>query len=208
VILETVIVAIAVGGSRFSGYVTSASSALWFDYFLTRPYDQFVISQRGDIETTAALLVVGLLVSEMAARSRHHSRVSNEESTYLAIVRDLSEYAQSAAPSSRVVERASATLIELLDLRACHFDVQPSDPPMAQILPNGDVVHIGLVWPTEEMGIPGPQAEVVTEWRGRVLGRFVLTPTPGLPIARERRVVAALVASVVAASLATDSRVP
>jgi hypothetical protein len=79
---------------------------------------------------------------------------------------------------------------------------------MAQIQGNGDVVHVGMLWPTEELGIPGPEAEIVTEWRGRALGRFVITPTPGQPIALEPRVVAALLASVVAASLASETRVP
>ncbi|MCU1362639.1 MAG: Osmosensitive channel histidine kinaselike protein [Acidimicrobiaceae bacterium] len=206
--LVVVIVAVAVGGNRFSGFLASVSSALWFDFFLTRPYDRFAISQRGNVETAVALLVVGLLVSELAARSRHFSRVSTEETTYVAMVRDLTEYANSAAASSLVIEWAIESLSELLNLRACHFDLHPSDPPMAQIQPDGDVVHVGMLWPTEEMGIPGPEAEIVCEWRGRTLGRFVITPTPGRPIAREPRVVAALLASVVGASLASDSRVP
>jgi K+-sensing histidine kinase KdpD len=207
-VLVVVIVAVATGGNRFTGFLASASSALWFDFFLTRPYDTLEISQRGDIETAVSLLVVGLLVSELAARSRHFSRVSTRESNYVAVVRDVTEYAKSGAPSSLVIESAFDPLREILDLRSCHFDYHPSDPPMAQIQANGDVVHIGMLWPTEELGIPGPEAEIVTAWRGRALGRFVITPAPGQPVAREACVVAALLASVVAASLASDSRVP
>ncbi|MFZ0768848.1 MAG: DUF4118 domain-containing protein [Acidimicrobiales bacterium] len=207
-ILVVVIVAVAVGGNRFTGFLASASSALWFDFFLTKPYERLVISQRPDIETTVSLLVVGLLVSELAARSRHFYRVSSEGSSYVALLRDLTAYAKSGAPSSLVVERAIGPLIEVLDLRACLFDSQPSDPPMARVLDNGDVLHVGMLWPAAELGLPGPQAEIVTEWRGRLLGRFVITPTPGLAISLERRVVAALLASVVAASLASDLRVP
>jgi K+-sensing histidine kinase KdpD len=207
-ILVVVIVAVAVGGNRFSGFLASVSAALWFDFFLTKPYERLVISQRPDIETAVSLLVVGLLVSELAARSRHFSKVSSEESSYVAILRDLTAYAKSGAPSSLVVERAIDPLIEVLDLRACLFDAQPSDPPMARILDNGDVLHVGMLWPAADLGLPGPEAEIVTEWRGRFLGRFVITPTPGLAITLERRVVAALLASVVAASLASDTRVP
>jgi K+-sensing histidine kinase KdpD len=207
-ILVVVIVAVAVGGNRFTGFVASVFAALWFDFFLTKPYDRFVISQRSDIETAVSLLVVGLLVSELAARTRHFSKVSSEESGYVAMVRDLTEFAKSAAPSPLVIERAVDLLKELLDLRKCSFDVQPSDPPMAQIQANGDVIHVDMLWPAEELGIPGPEAEIVSQWRGRVYGRFVITPTPGQPISLERRVVAALLASVVGASLATESRVP
>jgi uncharacterized protein DUF4118 len=203
-----VIVAVAVGGNRFSGFLASVSAALWFDFFLTRPYDTLDISQRSDIETAVSLLAVGLLVSELAARSRHFSRVLTEESSYLAMVREVTERAMSAAPSAWVIESALESLRELLDLRACRFDYHVSDPPLAQIEANGDVVHVGMLWPTEELGIPGPEAEIVAEWRGRALGRFIITPTPGQPIALEPRVVAALLASVVAASLASESRVP
>jgi K+-sensing histidine kinase KdpD len=206
-ILVVVIVAVAVGGTRFSGFVASVSAAVWFDFFLTKPYDRFVISQRADIETTVSLLVVGLLVSELAARSRHFSKVSSEESSYLGMVSDLTEFAKTGAPSALVIERAHDSLVGLLDLRVCRFEFQPSDPPMAQITANGEIVHVGMLWPAEELGIPGPEAEIPSVWHGRFLGCFVITPTPGQPIALERRVVAALLTSVVAASLASETRV-
>ena len=37
--LSSLIVALSVGGTRFVGFVASVFSALWFDFFLTRPYD-------------------------------------------------------------------------------------------------------------------------------------------------------------------------
>jgi Domain of unknown function (DUF4118) len=200
------IVAVSVGGTRVVGFVATVSSALWYDFFLTRPYDSFDINTRPDIETTICLVVVGLLVSELAARSRHFSHVSAQESQYVDMVRDLTEFANRGEPSSAVIQRAVPALVELLDLRECHFDRQPSDPPMARIMPSGEVLHVGLQWPAGEMGIPGPEAEIVAEWRGRALGRYVITPTPGEPISRERRVVAALLASVVGAALANDIR--
>jgi hypothetical protein len=204
-ILVAVIVAVSVGGNRFTGFVGSVFAALWFDYFLTRPYEQLTISHRPDIETTICLLVVGLTVSELAARSRHHLRASSEESRYVAMVRELTDVAQTATGDA-LIARAEPMLIELLRVRDCRFDVRPSDPPLARIVASGDVVHVGLQWPVDEMGIPGPEAEIVTRWRGRTLGRFVVTPTPGEPVAQERRAVAALLATVVAAGLANDKQ--
>jgi hypothetical protein len=207
-VLVAVIAAVAVGGSRGSGSLASVSAAVWFDFFLTKPYDQFVISQRADIETTTSLLIVGLLVTELAARSRHFHRVSSEESSYVAMASDLTEFAKIGAPSALVIERAHGMLLELLELRACRFELQPSDPPMAQILASGEIVHVEMLWPADELGIPGPEAEIPSQWQGLFFGRFVVTPTPGQPIALERRVVAVLLASVVAASLASEARVP
>ena len=62
-------------------------------------------------------------------------------------------------------------------------------------------------WPAREIGIPGPQAEIVAQWRGRVIGRFVVTPTPGFPVSQERRVVAVSLVDVVAAGLQGRRRV-
>jgi hypothetical protein len=172
-LLVAVIAAVAVAGRRFAGFVASVSSALWFDFFLTRPYDQFAISHRNDIETMVCILVVGFIVTELAARSRHHFEASNETSS----------------------------LSQLLELRDCRFEAHMSDPPLARIGPSGEVTHVGLLWPVDNIGIPGPQAEILAQWRGHVMGRFVLTPTPGLPVSIERRAVATSLAELVAAAL-------
>jgi K+-sensing histidine kinase KdpD len=205
-IFVAAVVALSVIGTRFVGFIASVSSALWYDFFLTRPYDRLYISHQHDVETTICLLVVGLMVSELAARNRHHSIVSAEESEYVDMVRELTDVANRRVPSSAVIEQAISSLMPLLNLRACQFDRQPSNPPMARITQNGDVHHVGMEWPVSEIGIPGPQAEIVAEWRGRAFGRFVITPTPGEPIARERRIVAVLLASVVGAAIASDVR--
>jgi hypothetical protein len=155
------------------------------------------------LSSSKGLLVVGLMVTELAAHSRHHSRLSSEELRYVAMVRELTDVAQ-VATRDLLVERAEPMLIDLLNLRECRFDSRPSDPPMARILVNGEVLHVGMQWRVDELGIPGPEAEIVTQWRGRQLGRFVITPTPGEPISQERRAVAVLLATVVAAGLANE----
>ncbi|HEV3186935.1 MAG TPA: DUF4118 domain-containing protein [Acidimicrobiales bacterium] len=206
-VLVACVVAIAVIGSRVSGFVASVSAALWFDFFLTRPYYQFAISHRPDLETTIAIFIVGVIVTELAARSRHHSLVSDEESTYVLMVRDLTDLAARSSRSTVVIENVERSLVSLLDLRACRFDTTLANPPLARIVSSGAVIHVGLDWPVGDIGIPGPEAEIVAEWRGRALGRFILTPSSGQPVSLERRVVAVLLASVVGASLATENRV-
>ncbi len=202
-ILVAVIVAIASTGSRSGGYLSSLSSTLWFDFFFTHPYYSFDIHGRVPQEITICLLVVGLGVTELAARGRHHQRVSQEESQYVAMVRELTDAAQTMS-GPQLIERAEPMLIDLLHLRACRFDRQIADLPMASILANGEVAHVGLAWPADSMGIPGPEAQVVALWRGRTFGRFVITPTPGEPISQERRSVAVVLASIVAATLTSD----
>jgi hypothetical protein len=204
-VLVASVVAIAVLGSRVSGFVASVSAALWFDFFLTKPYYQFAISHRPDLETTIAIFVIGLIVTELAARSRHHSLVSFEEANYVAMIRDLTDLAARSSGSAAVIESVERSLTPLLNVRSCRFDAKLADPPLARIVSSGAVLHVGLDWPVSEIGIPGPEAEIVAEWRGRALGRFILTPSTGQPVSLERRVVAVLLVNVVGASLATET---
>ena len=204
-ILVAVIVAIATASGRAGGYVASASATLWFDFFFTHPYNSFDIHGRDPREITICLLVVGVAVTELAARARHHQRVSSEESGYVAMVRELTDLAQTS-PGSVLIGRAEVMLVDLLHLRACRFDHRVADLPMASILADGEVAHVGMAWPSEAIGIPGPEAQIVALWKGRSFGRFVITPTPGQPVNQERRSVAAVLANVVAAALASDSK--
>jgi K+-sensing histidine kinase KdpD len=205
-VLVAVVVAVAVLGTRSAGYLASFSSAAWFDFFLTRPYDQFTINRRPDVEAAVCIFLVGLIVTELAARNRHHFKVLSEESNYIAALRDLTELAVGGASASDLVERAADELVDVLSLRGCRFETVSSEPPRARLAASGEVEHVGLLWPVEELGIPGPEAEIVVQWHGRALGRFVLTPTPGHPVSEERRVAAVALANVVAAALADERR--
>jgi hypothetical protein len=204
--MVVVIFGVATTGTRVVGVLASMSSAIWFDFFLTRPYERLSIAHRPDLETTISIVVVGLIITELAARSRHHHRASNESIGYLAMVHDVVELAASSAPVSTVLDHTSRSLIQLLELRSCRFDRGLAEPPLARLQSNGDVVHVGLRWPVDEAGIPGPEAEIIAQWRGRSVGRFVLTPTPGTPISLERRVVAVALVDVAAAYVTDEDR--
>jgi K+-sensing histidine kinase KdpD len=65
-----VVVAVAANGNRLAGYLAAVSTAVWFDFFLTEPYERFAIAYRTDIETTVLLLVIGAAVTEIAVFGR------------------------------------------------------------------------------------------------------------------------------------------
>jgi K+-sensing histidine kinase KdpD len=205
-VMVVVILAIAVTGTRIAGVVSSASAAAWFDFFLVRPYDRFTISHRSDLETTVAILVVGVLVTELAARSRRHWQAANISTAYVAMIHGVAVLAANSVPVSEILEHTNESLVELLSLRACRFDRALSDPPLAQIQSNGDVAHVGMRWPARDFGLPGPETEILATWRGRVVGRFVLTPTPGESVSLEQRIVAVAIVDVVAAYLTGEHR--
>jgi K+-sensing histidine kinase KdpD len=200
-VMVVVIFGVAVTGSQVAGVLASVSAAAWFDFFLVRPYDRFTISHRSDLETTIAILVVGVLVNVLAGRSRHHWQAANSSTTYVAMIHGVAMLAADSASVSEMIELTNESLVTLLTLRACRFDRTLSDPPLAQIQSNGDVAHVGMRWPVQEIGIPGPEAEIPAKWRGRVVGRFVVTPTPGASVSLEQRIVAVAIADLVGAYL-------
>ena len=193
-VLVAVIVAIAVFGSRTAGYLATISATVWFDFFLTRPFQRLQITHRPDIETAVSLFVVGIVVTELAARNRHHHRAATEQSDYVGLIYDLSELAASGAPASDVIERARTDLVDLLHLRSCRYDGGSSDRVRLRIEHDGQVVLGGRVWGVDELGLPGPEIELLVHDRGQTIGRFVLTPTPGFPVPLQRRVVAVALA--------------
>ena len=68
--LVVVIVAVASTGRRIAALSCAIASALSFDFFLTRPYYSFRITNHQDLITELLLLVVGVAVGELAARGR------------------------------------------------------------------------------------------------------------------------------------------
>jgi K+-sensing histidine kinase KdpD len=201
------IVAVAVLGSRLSGFIASVSCGLWFDFFLTRPYERFAISQRADLETTISLFVVGIIVTELAARSRHHRQVAVQEADHVAVIHELSEMVSLGVPAARVVEAATDQLVELLQLRRCRFESGPPAQNRTTVMSDGEVVHGGFLWGVCAMGLPGSEVDLPIHYAGKVLGRFVMVPTPGWPVPLEKMIVAVAIAGQSGAALATRARI-
>lgn len=58
--LVLVVVAVAAAGHRTAGILAAVSAAVWFDFFLTVPYERLTIIRRADIEATVPILAVGI----------------------------------------------------------------------------------------------------------------------------------------------------
>jgi K+-sensing histidine kinase KdpD len=205
-VLVAVVVAVAVVGNRGGGFVATVSATVWFDFFLTRPYERFAITHRPDIETAVSLFVVGLAVTELAARNRRHREIATEESDYVGLIYRISELAVSGGPANVVIAAARKEFIDLLHLRACRYEMGPSPRPALQIENDGHVLIAGAVWAVEVMGLPGPELELPVRSRGQTQGRFILTPTPGYPVELQRRVVAVAIADQVGAAVRPQLR--
>ncbi|MEU9703364.1 DUF4118 domain-containing protein [Streptomyces sp. NPDC047981] len=201
------VVAVAALGNRLAGALCALSAAAWFDFFLTEPYQSFHIENRADIETSVLLLVVGLAVSQLAARARTLKRVAVTDATHLERLHGTTRLARSAGSSDEMVRRVRAELTDVLDLSACRFEHGSLIGRPPRLDPDGSVKVSGWIWDLDRQGWPAGEIELRAVAHGRYLGRFLMTPVPGsVPPPLESRLVALDLAAQAAAALDEDGR--
>ncbi|MEV8548067.1 DUF4118 domain-containing protein [Streptomyces sp. NPDC051572] len=202
-ILVVVVVAVAALGSRVAGALAALSAAAWFDFFLTRPYQRFTMTDTNDIETAVLLLTVGLVVSQLAARARQLEVVTVTDAGYLARIHATADLAQATSSSGAVVEHVRRQLVELLSLRGCRFEygtLMGQPPCLGQ---DGNVAVGRRHWDVDAGGWPQGEIELRAYGHGHYYGRFMLDPTPGTVPPLKARLVAVTLADQAGASLDT-----
>jgi Domain of unknown function (DUF4118) len=175
-VLVVAVVAVAAIGNRLAGALAAVSAAAWFDFFFTLPYDRFTIAQAADIRTAVLLLVVGIAVSQLAARARRLKVIAITDARYLAEIHDTAELAQHARSPEPVIDHVRDQLIGLLDLAGCRFEYGTllGHPPRLE--PDGSVMVGYHRRNVEESGLPGEEIELRTFGNGQYFGRFMLRP--------------------------------
>jgi len=205
-VLVAVIVAVAAFGNRIAGLVAAGSAAAWFDYFLTKPYEQFEIAHRADIETTVLLLLVGAAVTEIAVRGRRNQTLAAIDEAYLTAIRTATEAVGAGKQPAEVVADVTQQLTSLLGLRACRFErYQFGGLPRLQA--DGGLRWGESMWDVEHRGLPHRPIELLATSNGRAYGRFVLDVEPGTTPSPVARQVAAIVAGQVGHSLASQAHI-
>jgi K+-sensing histidine kinase KdpD len=202
-LLVLVIVAVAVSGNRVAGVVTALSAAVWFDFFLTRPYQTLAINDRDDVETTVLLLAVGVGVTELAAWGYRQQAHAHRDAGYLDGIRAAAEAVATGGSSSELIEVVSGQLTRLLGLRTCHFQYGVAGLGKPARLRNDGAIELhGEVWDVETKGLPTDKdIELLVESKGQLQGRFLLTARPDAHPSMAQRLVAVTLADQVGASL-------
>jgi K+-sensing histidine kinase KdpD len=206
--LILVVVAVAAFGSRPAGIVAAVSAAVWFDFFLTRPYERFSITRASDIETTVLILVIGVAVTEIAVWGRRQQLAATRRAGYLAGINLAAGSVAVGGSASALIDDVSHRLVRLLSVRECRFEygVAGLGRP-ARLRPDGQVVTPDQrVLAVERDGLPAT-TELLVENHGVLRGRFLLAAEPGARPTVEQRLVAVAFADQVGASLATDGPV-
>jgi len=204
-VLAAVVVAVAMTGSRPAVLAASASATVWFDFFHTRPYESFTVNNRDDIVTALVLLAVGVLVGELAIRSRRHRAAATASSGEIGRIHAVAELVAAGESSELAVAAVADELLRLLELRDCRFEPGLGwleGPVVAQLERNGDVVHGGVRWRAGSLGLPSRGVGLEVQGGGQTYGRYLLLPTAGVPVSFERRIVAVALADQVGAAFA------
>ncbi|MCQ4081228.1 PAS domain-containing sensor histidine kinase [Streptomyces sp. RB6PN25] len=202
-VLVVVVVAVAADGHRLAGVLAALSAAVWFDFFFTQPYERFTITKSADIRTAVLLLLVGLAVSQLAARARRLQVIAITDARYLSQIHDTAELARSTTSPSQVVDKVKQQLTELLTLRGCRFEYGSLLGHPARLEADGTVIVGHKPWNVDERGLPDEEVELRAFGNGHYYGRFMLQPMPGAKPPLQARLVSVTLADQVGAALDT-----
>jgi uncharacterized protein DUF4118 len=198
-VLVVVVVAVAAVGNRIAGAVAALSAALWFDFFLTEPFQRFTITDRADVETAVLLLVVGLAVSQLATRVRRLKVITITDAGYLKRIVETVDLAHRASSPRVIVEHVRGELVDLLQLRECRFEYGTLLGAPPRLERDGSIVWHRRAWDVERRGLPDEAMELRTYRDGSYYGRFLMLGTPGVVPPLQARLVAITLADQVSA---------
>ncbi|MFF5229526.1 DUF4118 domain-containing protein [Dactylosporangium sp. NPDC000521] len=200
-VLVVVVVAVAANGNRLAGALAALSAAAWFDLFLTEPYGRFTIAASADIATAVLLLVVGLAVSQLAARARRLYLVTITDADHLAQIERTTALVQSGAESRVVVDQVRTQLVDLLHLQGCQFEYGKLLGRPARLERDGSITQGRARRHPNRDELPGEEVELRASAAGQFYGRFMLQPTPGAAVPLQARLVAVTLADQAGAAL-------
>ena len=207
-VLVLIVVAVAADGNRLAGMVAGLSSAVWFDFFLTSPYEHFSITRRSDIETTVLLLAISVAVTEIALWGRRQQAAATSRAAYLSGIHANAEAVMAGHSPSAAVAEVTGRLVELLSLRSCRFQagIAGLGAP-AQLQRDGQILLGSRAWDVAAQGLP-PESDVelLVEAGDLLQGRFLMTSTAHARPTLEQRQVAVALADQLGVALARGVR--
>jgi len=191
-----------VTGGRASAVISAFVAAVAFDFFHTKPYGSLKISDGNDVLTTVLLLAVGLAVAEIAIRSQRMHAERADEQRQLRRIQRIAGLAAGGEGIDDILLAVTAELIETLELQNSWFERPPFTAGLPRIERSGVIEASEHRYANGEFELPREGLVLPVMGGGRTLGRFVLIPTPGVGVSKERRLSAVALADQVGAAMA------
>jgi K+-sensing histidine kinase KdpD len=199
------VVAAAATGDRVAGLLAAVSGGVWFDFFLTAPFERFTIKGSDDIEATVLLLVIGLAVTEIALWGYRQQAGAARRSGYLDGVLGAAKLVSAGdTPASALVDIVARQITDVLGADACTFvEGAVSDTRIAVLDHDGVVTRGDHPVDVDRVGLPTNEYVAIQVRKGsREVGHFLVTSTSKVAYpSHEQLRVAVLLADQVAAAV-------
>ena len=196
------VVAAAATGDRVAGLLAAVSGGVWFDFFLTEPYQRFTISDPDDVEATVLLVIIGLGVTEIALWGHRQQARAARRSGYLdGVLGTAKVVSEGDTPASVLVEVVARQIAEVLGADDCSYVRGPvQDTRIAVLDHDGVVTRDGHAVAVERVGLPTNEYVAIPVRKGaQIVGHFLVIATSHMTYpSREQRRVAVLMADQVA----------
>lgn len=197
--LVVIVLVGAVLDGRRTAVVTAVSSAVAFDFLLTHPFYSLRITSSDDVQTTALLVVIGVIAGELVERVRRTERRAAASHAELRAVYERAQLAAGAESSGQLIGLAVQELTRLLDLKSCRY----VPGPLPQSLPG--LRHTSVRVPAKVDPATHSLVALPVRAHGVLLGNFVLAfpfDTVGVALSSEQRRAAVALADHVGVGLA------
>jgi K+-sensing histidine kinase KdpD len=210
-VLVAVVVVFCTTGIRTAGLAAVLSAAVWFDFFLTEPYQSFAIKDPNDVEAAVLLLVIGGIVTETALWGQRNAAALSRQVGYVdGVLATAESVAVNAHTAAEVAVMISRRISEVLNLDQCAFEPGggASDPLAPTLHHDGSVTRGGRNVDVDRDGLPVDSVVILpVRAGGEVRGRFILTAASHVarPNVQQRRV-AVLLADQMASALNGTTR--
>lgn len=204
-VLVLPVVAVALASGPVPAGLAAATAAVAFDVLLTRPYYWVEIHAAEDVEATAILLVVGVIVGQLVARTRSSQTKAVARARELEALVAVIGLANRPGSVDELVEGGSAVLADLLDLRECRWAPGYHGAAGPVLTRTGEITD---EWKpsADHAHLPASGAELPVTHRGRELGRMILMPARQRPISREERATAVAISDLLGRALDEQER--
>lgn len=208
-VMVAVVGVTVVPGFRAPALLAGLSAGIWFDFFLTPPYETFFIERGGDIQTAVLMTVVAVLAGSVAARRRQAGERAQRSGDEVMGLYVSAQMLSAGDRAETVVGTVSGQIRDLLFLTSCHFD--PGYPADTEPIINraGDLDWRGHNWSISRHGWPSVPVSLPIDSRGERVGRFLLSgPAEGGQLTLDRVLTALALADLAGAALGRDGRAP
>ena len=124
-LLTIPVLAVSVGGTRWTALAASATTAVSFDFFHTVPYYRLTMRRGADVLTALLLFAVGLISSELALRTRDRRALAHIHGDGITRIHAIAQLVARGERPEFVVIAVAAQLREVLGVDDVRFEPAP-----------------------------------------------------------------------------------